>query len=448
MKKRLLKIIAIIGTVVIGTGLILAAIFWSNPGVAINTYLKPRITHAFAEANPNYAIRLGQLRYSFAENVFSCDSIALTANDSSVSCSVAMFSVSGVEWFQLVTGRGLASNYLATTIVEANGINVNLHRSQYQLLCERVQVSIPDSTLTMERFEIQPLVRDREFFSAGTFSRTRVKATATQFKVSGVNSSDLLDKRSYRARSAEIRDVSLDVLVDKQKKPEQLSANPLMPHEVLAAMSSDLRLDSLIITNATLRYGEKFLAQGKPAMLSFDSLNITAENIVNHSDQPETAVIRARGKFMKQGTMTLAMHLPLARPDFSMRYSGSLNGMNLYALNPFLEIAEQNRMTSGYLYTSSFDISVKAGRATGTVQAAYKNLRIESIDRKTGSGDGIMNQLQTFIANRVILRGDNMGKGMKIGRVNYMRKRDDPFFGFTWFALRTGVGDVVGLDIK
>ncbi len=447
MKKRPLKIIAISAGVFTGAVLILGAIFWFNPGVVINTYLKPRITSAFAEANPYYAIQLGHLRYSFSENIFSCDSIALEAKDSSVSCSVAMFSVSGVEWFQLITGKGLASHYLATTIVEVNGIKVTLPRQQYQLLSERVRVSIPDSTLTIDRFEIQPLVDDREFFSTGKFSRTRVKATATQFRVSGVSSGELLDKKSHRARSAEVLDVSLDIIVDKQK-PEQSSTSPLMPHEVLAAISSDLRLDSLMITNATFRYGEKFMARGKPALLSFDSLKITAENIVNHSDEPETAVIRARGEFMKRGTMTLAMYFPLARSEFSMRYSGSLNGMNLYALNPFLEIAEQNRITSGYLYTSSFDIGVRAGRATGTVRAAYKNLEIESIDRRTGSGDGIVNQLQTFIANRVIIRRDNLGRDMKIGKVNYVRKRNDPFFGYVWFALRTGVGDVVGLDIK
>jgi hypothetical protein len=33
---------------------------------------------------------------------------------------------------------------------------------------------------------------------------------------------------------------------------------------------------------------------------------------------------------------------------------------------------------------------------------------------------------------------------MKIGEVKYTRKRDDPFFGFVWVALRSGVQDIVG----
>jgi hypothetical protein len=33
---------------------------------------------------------------------------------------------------------------------------------------------------------------------------------------------------------------------------------------------------------------------------------------------------------------------------------------------------------------------------------------------------------------------------MKVGTVAYARKQKDPFFGFAWLALRSGVGDIVG----
>jgi len=33
---------------------------------------------------------------------------------------------------------------------------------------------------------------------------------------------------------------------------------------------------------------------------------------------------------------------------------------------------------------------------------------------------------------------------LKTGVVNYTRKRDDPFFRFAWFALRSGLKDIIG----
>jgi hypothetical protein len=33
---------------------------------------------------------------------------------------------------------------------------------------------------------------------------------------------------------------------------------------------------------------------------------------------------------------------------------------------------------------------------------------------------------------------------VRLGQVNHRRRPDDPFFGFVWSALRSGVGDVVG----
>jgi hypothetical protein len=38
----------------------------------------------------------------------------------------------------------------------------------------------------------------------------------------------------------------------------------------------------------------------------------------------------------------------------------------------------------------------------------------------------------------------NKPGAIKISKMKYMRKRDDPFFRFVWLALRSGVEDVVG----
>ena len=55
--------------------------------------------------------------------------------------------------------------------------------------------------------------------------------------------------------------------------------------------------------------------------------------------------------------------------------------------------------------------------------------------------------IASFVANNITIRTNNLpdkSGAIKIGKVAYARRRDDPFFGFVWFALRSGVGDVVG----
>ena len=150
---------------------------------------------------------------------------------------------------------------------------------------------------------------------------------------------------------------------------------------------------------------------------------------------------------MKAGTMNVLMSIPVASPEFSFQYSGSLSRMDISALNPLLEPVEQMRIKAGVLEEATFEINVASGRASGNVRAVYRDLTLAAINKHTGSEKGFFDGITSFIANNFKIRGTNVpdkSGSIKIGEVKYTRKRDDPFFQFAWFALRSGVGDVVG----
>lgn len=176
-------------------------------------------------------------------------------------------------------------------------------------------------------------------------------------------------------------------------------------------------------------------------------MQVSAEGIANHGHHGANLVIHGQGKFMNSGTMKVLMSIPIASPEFSYQYSGSLSNMDLTALNSFLETAEQLRIKAGVLQEATFEISVDSGRASGYVRAVYRDLTFAVIDKHTRSEKGIFNRIASFIANTFKFRRTNEpdeSGSMKIGEVNYTRKRDEFFLEFTWFALRSGVGNVVG----
>ena len=45
--------------------------------------------------------------------------------------------------------------------------------------------------------------------------------------------------------------------------------------------------------------------------------------------------------------------------------------------------------------------------AGGTVWAAYRDLDVQMVDRKTGEG-GVFDDIKSFVTNTFVLRGDNM----------------------------------------
>lgn len=427
--------------------LISTLVFLSSPDFFVNTFLKGRITGAFEEAYPAYAIHIGGMHYSIAENRLGFDSVALTARDSTFSCTITSYSASGIGWLQLLWARGLVPNGFAGTVLDAHGIVANFPMAQYELRLKQLSVSIPDSELVIEDLQLHPSGDDEQFFAGSTFRQTLFRLDLSRGRVTGMAVLELLQGKNYRARSAHINDAALDVLINKDKPAAHDASSPRMPNEILSLIDETIAVDSVNLWNASLKYGERFARNSTPGVITLDKMQVSVTGIANHSDTNNVAVIRAKGQFMKSADMTLLLSIPLSSPEFSFRYSGSVGRMDLRALNSFIESADQMRIKTGVLHAATFDIRVAAGRASGNLRAVYNDLSLAAINKHTHSDKGFFDGIASFLANTFRIRGTNLpdtSGALKIGEVKYARQRNDPFFGFVWFALRSGVGDVVG----
>ncbi len=120
--------------------------------------------------------------------------------------------------------------------------------------------------------------------------------------------------------------------------------------------------------------------------------------------------------------------------------------MDLTRLDAFLGRAEHLRIKSGSAQAADFDIAVTAGQARGRVRAIYRDLVVAVLDEQTGTEKGIDNRVVSFLANVLKVRNANApdaSGSMKEGKVNYARGPNDTFLEFAWFALRSGVLDVI-----
>jgi hypothetical protein len=376
-----------------------------------------------------------------------CDSIALIASDDPWSVRCGPVAVQGIHWWSIAWKGALVPEDVAGAILELRGTALTFPGSAYEMSCDSLRVSLADSSITITSLLVQPASDDEQLFASSPTRQTRLRAVLPRVAMKGIACADLLQGKSYRVRSVKVQDPSFDILLNKEKPSLRTAAHPMMPNALLASIGVPVQVDSLSISNATLRYGERYGVRSRPGIISFDSVQVRAECIGNTIGHGDAIVLHVDGQFMNAGMMTVGMVIPIAPEAFSYRFSGSLGRMGLASLNAFLERAEQMRITEGVLQEAAFDITVTSGRATGTVRALYRGLVVAVIDKHTGSADGIMDGLSSFIANRFKLRGTNMPDASRktlLGTVRYTHKVDQAFMEFSWFALRSGVGDVVG----
>jgi hypothetical protein len=444
-KMRPLKITAYagitLGTIVVAC--VLAILLFSDP--LVNRFIEPRIKKAFAAAYPAYSLRMTGMHFNVFTNRFGFDSVSLRAVDGEFSSSAVSFSVSGIGWAHLLWGGTLAADDFTNSMAEGQDIELNLRKYQYRLRCKLIRMSVPKSEIVTESLNLEPLGGDKQFFDGSPFRKTRLNVVTRRCSVEGLAFLEILKGENYHAHSVEIRDAEIDVLLNKDRPDGKDTSGPFMPNEILGSIKRKVNVDRVSITNGQLKYSERFDPDAKPSFITFDSMNVLAEGIANYGPVGSVFVVHADTKFADAGTMTLNMTFPVASPDFSFKYSGSLSGMDLRPINSFLEISDQMRIKSGVLEGVTYDIQVVSGHAKGSVNGVYRELSMASITKSTGSEKGVSNAIKTFVANTFKIRKDNVPGAMKIGRIRYDRVPDDPFFQYAWFSLRTGVQDVLGL---
>jgi hypothetical protein len=413
-------------------------------GAILNRYGKEKAERAFAEAHPGYELRIGDLDYAVGANCLVAQSVTLNATNTTL--KVGRTSLTGVRWARLLWGTAALADVLAKASLEATNLDVEFSQAHYRIRCARLRASVPGSELIAEGTELRTLAGDEEFFAAHDFRTARFHVVVPECKVLGLAYGELLQGKSYRARSVHFSGPSFDALVNRDKPPKPFVKSPLMVHEALAAIRQPLQVDSLSITNGHFEYCERLAVGADPAVLTFGAVSLFVEGIANRGEANAAIQLRGQGDLMNAGTMKVLMTIPIQPPDFSLHYSGSLNAMDLTRLDAFLDIAEHTRIKSGSAQEAAFEIDVTAGQARGRVRAIYGNLEMAVLDKQSGTEKGFDNRVASFLMNELKFRNSNApdaSGSMKEGEVNYTRRPDDEFQQFAWFALRTGVLDVI-----
>jgi hypothetical protein len=352
-----------------------------------------------------------------------------------------------LRWAPLLSRKPALPEVFAQASLEATNLTFEFSSPRYELRCARLEASVPEAALNAAAISLWPHMADEGFFAARPFRQTRLRVVIPECRVTGVSYPELLAGTAYRAQSMHLSAPELDALVNRDKPNDPVTRPGLMVHEALAKLGKVIALDVLTLTKGQVKYCERRTASGPPGILTIGAVNISAKGLVSRAPPGTAMSIQAEGNLMNAGTMKVAMSLPVVSPDFSLTYSGSLSAMDMTHLNAFLEIAERIRITSCQAKGATFEVRVKAGHATGSVQSIYRDLEIAFLDKDTGSEKGVLNRAESFLANTFKIRNANLpdrSGAVRIGKVNYERKPDDTFIKFIWFALRSGVLDSIG----
>ena len=242
--------IALRASLAVGIILLLSAlIFVFLPQVYLNGFLESRIIDAFQKAYPEYSLKIAGLNFNVLRNRLDCDSISLTKVDATFSCRTGAFSVDGINWIKLYREKNISTDIIANAALNAQDVVISSKQSQNEIRCGRLHFSIPDSEIVADALEFHHSITDGQFSEGSGFRSTRYRFVIPEISINGLAYAGLFHGNNFRARSINIRDAFVDILVNMDKPWDTKTPSPLMPNEALSSMKDTIRVDSLQIVN-------------------------------------------------------------------------------------------------------------------------------------------------------------------------------------------------------
>jgi len=277
---------------------------------------------------------------------------------------------------------------------------------------------------------------------AGSTTRTVYSLSVKSVRLDGIDLGSFLQGRLL-ARSATIESLDLDAYLDRKLPAGKLAKPARLPHQWLQRLGKRIRIDTLRLVTAAIRYAERAVDGARPGTILFDQLSASAYNVTNDFTRaaiPTPSPIQVRGR-VAGAPFEADLTYDLASPGLNLSYRGSVSNLVGQRLNATLANLEGIRIRDGRLDSAWFDVRVKDDLATGKLQLLYDDLESETLDKVTHER-GLKDKIKTFIANKLTINEDNRYGDDEPPMVVTLRRQRPPemtLFEFIWKTLRDGV---------
>jgi hypothetical protein len=315
----------------------------------------------------------------------------------------------------------------------------------YTLSGKNLSASYTDSLLSVDSLHLKPRGTKKNFGNLSGKQASRVLLSTGRLELRSLNVPDFFEKNILNAGKAFLDGIQLSVYLDKnidfvaEPKPSL--------QKILRGIQMPVKIDSIQVTNSTVEYEHLARGSTKPGKLTFSQVNVNIDGLDNGDTLPSTNKslrFLATAYFMNVSMLKLSYDFPLNTDKEVFFCKGSLQAMNLDALNPITEHVAFIKIKKGKLNEFSFAFSANEVSSKGTMKFYFKDLDMEMLNKKNSFNVG--RKILFFVARTFIINDRNPGRNGKPGitQIHYNRYPNKYFFYYTWKSLQSGIMEALG----
>jgi hypothetical protein len=319
--------------------------------------------------------------------------------------------------------------------------------SLYVATAAQFRADSRDSLAEIGALQLTPTLGAAPFFDRLPQRADRINLSAGPIRLEGLDFPGYVREDSIRVRLIDVDSLDLHVYSDINLEwgPR---AHPCRYHNGFAEIEFPLRIDTVRVENALIRYSELAKGSERPGEFTLEELDGTIVNLTNDPNamtHETPAVASVTAKLFGEAPMQATLAYPLLSPTLDFRVEASAGSMDMVTANRFGANVAGVEVEQGQLDSLWLGAEVEDGRAEGRVLMRYQDLDFRLIDKNSGK-EMAWHAVAGFAANLVV-RSNNPGRpddAPREGRIEYScGDKDIVFFEFFVHFLANGLKRIV-----
>jgi hypothetical protein len=317
-------------------------------------------------------------------------------------------------------------------------INLNPESSLYEVKLGKFTLSRSDSTIILESLKFTPLFDKTEFSKKLIHQDDRIDLNINRISITSIGLERWLAGQPLEISKVLIDSVDADIYRDRNVAMD-INRFPPFYNESFLKINYPLVLDTLMVTNSNIKYGELAEGDEKAGVIQLESFNLSTYGLSvmpTDSTLSEEMRIFLDAKVMGEGNLNVELALPLKGNLHEFTCNGSVGTMKLSPLNDMMGPSMNMNFKDGRVNRMTFDFSANDNNSKGWMEFLYEGLDVSLINKDSGKEKGFLSKVA-----KVVMLSDNPapGKDLVTVEIGFERDKNKGIINYLWKTIQSGM---------
>lgn len=333
--------------------------------------------------------------------------------------------------------------------ISINDLKTRSKNGLYEFTAGSLSYNSAKHTVLLSNIYINPLVAKQRFPVEKGFQTDVVNARIAFAEMQGIDEKKWLKENVLDAALLELGPAKVNIFRNK-RYPFNQQQRPPWPQDLIKEIKQPFVFDSVSLKPSQIMYSELTTISDEPGVVDFQELSFNGGKISNIQEvlnRNNILTLDAQTKLYGEALLKARFRFDMTSSEYFHTASGSLQPMNLSAINNMLEKSAPIRIEDGKLNRFEFDLTFNAENSEGLLFMGYEDLKIAVLEYNHGEQQKA--RLASFWANNMILNSKNpKGDELEPVSIYYERDKKRSIINFWWKSIYSGVKEVLGIEQK